>query len=97
MNDTRISVSVPTIQLRPEGKGTRLVLTEQGTYLDGHDTAASREAGTKDLLDALGASLRSGASSCEVHVLPPPPVCEKSSESPPSGHCSRPSIVNSCM
>jgi hypothetical protein len=44
--------------LKPEGGGTRLTYTEQGTFLDGHDTPAQREQGTRDLLDALGAELR---------------------------------------
>jgi uncharacterized protein YndB with AHSA1/START domain len=52
-----ISVSVATVELRPEGGGTRLVLTEQGAYLDGHDTAAQRQQGAGGLLDALGAEL----------------------------------------
>ncbi|MEP6566005.1 MAG: SRPBCC family protein [Mesorhizobium sp.] len=55
--EVRISVSLATIELRPEGKGTRLVLTEQGAFLDGHDNSASREHGTGELLNALGAAL----------------------------------------
>jgi uncharacterized protein YndB with AHSA1/START domain len=55
--EVRISVSLATIELRPEGKGTRLVLTEQGAFLDGHDNSAAREHGTGELLDALGAAL----------------------------------------
>jgi uncharacterized protein YndB with AHSA1/START domain len=55
--DVRISVSLATIELRPEGTGTRLVLTEQGAFLDGHDTSSSREHGTGFLLDALGKAL----------------------------------------
>jgi uncharacterized protein YndB with AHSA1/START domain len=39
------------------GKGTRLVLTEQGAFLDGYDDAGSRERGTGGLLDALEKSL----------------------------------------
>ncbi len=58
----RISVSVATVEFHDlEGK-TRLVLTEQGVFLDGHDTVAQREEGTRSLLDSLGASL-SGAGS----------------------------------
>jgi uncharacterized protein YndB with AHSA1/START domain len=53
----RISVSVATIELKAEGSGTRLKLTEQGAYLDGFDDPSVREKGTKDLLDALGRSL----------------------------------------
>jgi uncharacterized protein YndB with AHSA1/START domain len=54
---TCISVSVTTVELRPEGTGTRLIYTEQGAYFDGHDTPAQRQHGTAALLDALGTSL----------------------------------------
>ena len=57
LDTNKISVSVATIELTPVGNGTRLVLTEQGAFLDGHDDAGAREHGTNDLLDALGASL----------------------------------------
>lgn len=49
-----ISASVATVELKPEGNGTRLVFTEQGAFLDGLDTPASREGGWKELLDNLG-------------------------------------------
>jgi uncharacterized protein YndB with AHSA1/START domain len=57
LDDRKISVSVATLQLRAEGKQTRLMLTEQGAFLDGYDDAGSRERGTSELLDALGRSL----------------------------------------
>ncbi len=57
---TRVSVSLATIELVAEGQGTRLILTEQGAFFDGHDTPATREHGTGELLDALGAALASG-------------------------------------
>jgi uncharacterized protein YndB with AHSA1/START domain len=57
LDQTRISVSVATIELEPSGRGTRLRLTEQGVFLDGADTGAQRERGTRELLDALGRSL----------------------------------------
>lgn len=57
MGETRISVSLATIEFRAEGGGTRLVLHEDGAFLDGHDTVDQRRAGTEQLLDALGASL----------------------------------------
>jgi uncharacterized protein YndB with AHSA1/START domain len=57
VGDTRISVSLATIELKPEGGGTRLTFTEQGAFLDGYDDAGSRERGTRELLDALGRSL----------------------------------------
>jgi uncharacterized protein YndB with AHSA1/START domain len=57
MDDTRISVSVATVEIEPEGSGTRLTFTEQGAFLDGHDTPAQREHGTRSLLDKLEAAL----------------------------------------
>jgi hypothetical protein len=33
------------------------MVTEQGAFLDGYDDAGSRERGTNQLLDMLGASL----------------------------------------
>jgi uncharacterized protein YndB with AHSA1/START domain len=58
LDGTRISVSLATVEFRPEGAGTRLVFTEQGAFLDGYDNPAQRERGTRDLLDALGTELR---------------------------------------
>ena len=55
--DTRISVSLATVELRPEDGGTRLVFTEQGAFLDGLDTPEQRAGGTGSLLDALGDEL----------------------------------------
>jgi uncharacterized protein YndB with AHSA1/START domain len=54
----KISVSLATIELTPDGAGTRLKMTEQGAFLDGYDDAGKREHGTGLLLDRLGASLR---------------------------------------
>ncbi len=56
----KISVSLATIQFHKAVKGTRLVVTEQGTFLDGYEDAGSREHGTGLLLDQLGASLAAG-------------------------------------
>jgi uncharacterized protein YndB with AHSA1/START domain len=61
--DTRISVSLGTVELKPEGDGTRLTYTEQGAYLDGLDTPDQRKQGTGSLLDALGAALEREATS----------------------------------
>ena len=61
MDDTRISVSLGTIELSPDGDGTRLVYTEKGAFLDGHDTPDQRQAGTEQLFDALGESLKATA------------------------------------
>ena len=57
VDDRKISVSQAAIEIRPEGKGTKFVLTEYGDYLDGYDDAGSREHGTNLLMDALGKSL----------------------------------------
>jgi uncharacterized protein YndB with AHSA1/START domain len=53
----RISVSVTTVEFARAGDGTTLTFTEQGVFLDGHDTLVVREKGTSELLDQLGASL----------------------------------------
>jgi len=58
--EDRISVSVATVEFLPDGGSTRLVLTEQGVFLDGHDTSAQREVGTRSLLESLGAVLEDG-------------------------------------
>ena len=57
LDDRKISVSLATMELRREGSGTTLAVTEQGVFLDGYDDNGAREHGTGFLLDALGASL----------------------------------------
>ena len=57
-DETRISVSLATVEFKHDGAGTRLIYTEQGAFLDGHDTPAQREQGSGGLLDALGEELR---------------------------------------
>jgi len=54
LGDARISVSVATVELRPDGDGTHLVYTEQTAFLDGHDMPGQRQHGMGKLLDALG-------------------------------------------
>ena len=61
-DDDRLSVSVATIQFDSHDATTHLVITEQGVYLDGHDTAARREEGTRGLLDSLARCLDGAAS-----------------------------------
>jgi uncharacterized protein YndB with AHSA1/START domain len=60
MGETRISISVTTVEFRAEDGGTHLVFTEQGAFLDGHDDPALRQQGTGSLLDALGEELSAG-------------------------------------
>ena len=58
IDGVKISVSLATVELRPEGEGTRLKVTEAGAFLDGYDDSGSREHGTGWLLDKLGESLK---------------------------------------
>jgi uncharacterized protein YndB with AHSA1/START domain len=58
LDDARISVSLATVELVPVDGGTRLILTEQGVFLDGHDDSGSRERGTRELLNKLDAALQ---------------------------------------
>jgi hypothetical protein len=37
LDQTLISVSLATVELKAEATGTRLVVTEQGAWLDGYD------------------------------------------------------------
>jgi len=54
-----MTVSLTTVEFTPgEGGGTRLVLTEQGAFLDGQEQPAWREQGTSDQLEALAAELK---------------------------------------
>jgi uncharacterized protein YndB with AHSA1/START domain len=57
LDDRKISVSLATLQLKPDGGRTTLKVSEHGAFLDGYDDGGSREHGTDFLLDALGASL----------------------------------------
>ena len=54
-----LSSSLATVEFRPEGKGTRLVFTEQGAYLDGN--VAGREEGTRALMETLAEELARAA------------------------------------
>ena len=54
-----MTVSLTTVEFTPgDDGGTRLVLTEQGAYLDGQEQPAWREQGTADHLEALAAQLK---------------------------------------
>ena len=67
VDEKRISVSLATVEIKPEGTGTQLTYTEQGAFLDGYDDAGRREQGSRDLLDALGAELEREASATHNH------------------------------
>jgi uncharacterized protein YndB with AHSA1/START domain len=60
LQETRLSVSLATVEFTPVGdNGTRLVFTEQGGFLDGHESPARRAEGMGSLLDALGKEVQS--------------------------------------
>lgn len=66
MDGTRISVSLTTVEFKQEESGTRLIFTEQGVFLDGHDSPEAREHGTNIMLDKLGEVLKH-ASMTDIH------------------------------
>ena len=53
-----ISVSLATTEMFPDGKGTRLVCTEQGAYFDDPQAPRMREQGFRELLEKLDEELR---------------------------------------
>ncbi len=55
-----LSVSLTTVELRPDGDGTNLVFTEHGAFFDDLEDPAEREHGTGLLLDGLVAFLADG-------------------------------------
>ena len=59
----RTSVSLMTVEFDGVPGGTRLVLTEQGAFLDGLDSNAQREEGALDSLAKLGQYLEARVAS----------------------------------
>jgi uncharacterized protein YndB with AHSA1/START domain len=57
LDGVKISVSLATLEFKPAGQGTRLLITETGAFLDGYDDAGAREHGTNFLMDRVGAYL----------------------------------------
>lgn len=62
-NESRISISVASIQILEAANTTILVWTEQGAFLDGLDTSDLREGGTSWLLDNMAEYLDAKSSS----------------------------------
>lgn len=56
----RISVSLATVELEPEGDGTHLKFTEQAAFLEGADGVERRRDGWNVLLDRLTSLLAGG-------------------------------------
>jgi uncharacterized protein YndB with AHSA1/START domain len=57
LDDRKISVSLATLEIEQTAAGTRLLITEQGVFLDGYDDAGMREKGTGMLMNRLAAAL----------------------------------------
>jgi uncharacterized protein YndB with AHSA1/START domain len=57
LDGRKISVSLATFEFKPSGAGAKLVMTEQGAFLDGYDDNGSRERGSRDIVDKLSAYL----------------------------------------
>jgi uncharacterized protein YndB with AHSA1/START domain len=60
LDDRKISVSLATLEFKAAGSGARLIMTEQGAFLDGYDDAGSRERGTRELVEKLSTALAAG-------------------------------------
>ena len=52
--DTRIFVGLVTVEFYPEGNRCRMLMAEQGVFLDGHDKPEDHEAGWTLMVDTLG-------------------------------------------
>ena len=57
MGDKRISSSQATVEFLPKEKGTTLIFTEQGAFLEGADGPQMRQDGWSLLLESLGKEL----------------------------------------
>lgn len=58
--DELSTVSLTTVEFQAVAEGTRLLLTEQGAFLDGQEELGWREEGTRQWLAALAAELGEG-------------------------------------
>ena len=61
LDGRRISASLATVELVPEGTGTRIVFTEHGAFLGGYDGKDERQRGSVDLLSSLESYLSATA------------------------------------
>jgi uncharacterized protein YndB with AHSA1/START domain len=61
IDETRLSVSLVTVELSADAGGTRLELTEHGAFFDGLEDPGRRRDGTGSLLDALARELAAQA------------------------------------
>ena len=57
LDGRKISVSLATFEFKRSGAGAKLIMTEQGAFLDGYDDSGSRERGSRHIIDKLSAYL----------------------------------------
>lgn len=57
LDGRKISVSLATFEFKRSGAGAKLIMTEQGAFLDGYDDNGSRERGSREIMDKLSAYL----------------------------------------
>jgi|SRR5215471_10854262 len=57
LGEKRISASLATVELLPNGKGTDLVFTDQGAYFEGADGPKMRQDGWRKMLEELAKSV----------------------------------------
>lgn len=57
-DDKRLFAGLLTVEFIAAGKACRMVMTEQGVFLDGHDKPENHEAGWNEMLDNLGIELK---------------------------------------
>ncbi len=53
LDDRMISVSLATFEFKAAGAGAKLIMTEQGAFLDGYDDSGSRERGSREIVEKL--------------------------------------------
>jgi uncharacterized protein YndB with AHSA1/START domain len=61
MGERRLTTSMVTVVLQPEGRSTVVTVTDQLVILDGSDTSADRERGWGETLDKLTGELTRGS------------------------------------
>ncbi|MGE3858110.1 MAG: SRPBCC family protein [Dehalococcoidia bacterium] len=61
LNGTPISASLASVELTPQGAGTRMVFREQDAFFDDFEDNGGREHGTNEILDALVAFIARSA------------------------------------
>ena len=57
LDGRKISVSLATFEFKRSGAGAKLIMTEQGAFLDGYDDNGGRERGSREIMDKLSAYL----------------------------------------